>query len=154
MKKCRASLNAERAKGRPGHVSRALSFVVASIFLLCRCGGGPKGDLGHRARLMLLTSGQTEIVLNSAKVPGYWAKQISDEQEFFLSTQVRSHEKGCRVEVEGPYGFAFAAVYHGETGVYLSAYGQPRPTAIIVVWKMAEYQTREDGRPPSEKADR
>ena len=103
---------------------------------------------------MLLTSGQTEIVLNSAKIPGYWAKQMSDDQEFFLSTQVRSYEKGCRVEVKGPFGSAYAAVYRDETGVYLSAYRQPLPTAIIVVWKISEVMVRKDGQRPSRRADR
>ena len=87
---------------------------------------------------MILTSGPAEIVLNSAKVPGYWAKPMSGEQEFFLSTQVRSYEKGRCVRVEGPLGSAYAAVYRDETGVYLSAYDQPFPTAIIVVWKISE----------------
>ena len=125
-------------KGMPGRVSRGLPVVIASIFLLCGCGGTSRGDFGHRAWLMILTSGPAEIVLNSAKVPGYWAKQLSDEQEFFLSTQARSYEKGSRVKVEGPLGSAYAAVYRDETGVYLSAYRQPVPTAIIVVWKISE----------------
>jgi hypothetical protein len=131
-----------------------LPFIVASIFLLCRCGGGPKGDFGNRARLMLLTSGPTEIVLNSAKVPGYWAKPMNGEQEFFLNTQVRSYEKGSCVKVEGPLGSAYTAVYRDETGVYLSAYHQLHPTAIIVVWKISEVMVRKDGQRPSRKADR
>lgn len=103
---------------------------------------------------MLLTSDHTEIVLFSAKVPGYWATQLSDEQEFFLSTQVRSYEKGDHVRVEGSFGNAFASVYRDETGVYLSAYRQGLPTAIIVVWKMAEYKVQKDAQPTSKKDNR
>jgi hypothetical protein len=145
---------ADGAKGRPAVVLRALPVVVASIVLLCGCRGVPKGDFGNRARLMRLTSDPTEIVLSSAKVPGYWARQLSDEQEFFLSTPVRSFEKGRRVKVEGPFGFAYAAVFRDETGVYLSAVRSPGPTTIVVVWKMAAYEGQQSGQPPSRKADR
>jgi hypothetical protein len=96
---------------------------------------------------MLLTSDHTEIVLFSAKVPGYWAKQLNDNQELFLYTQVCSFEKGCQVRVDGPLGNALAAVYHDETGVYSGEY----PTNILVVWKMAEYRAQKDAQPPSKK---
>ena len=138
MKEFCARSDADDVKSMPGRVSRGWPAVIASIFLLYGCGGASRGDFGHRAWLMILTSGPAEIVLNSAKVPGYWAKPTSGEQEFFLSTQFRSYEKGCRVKVEGPLGSAYAAVYRGETGVYQSAYRQPLPTPIIVVWKISE----------------
>ena len=103
---------------------------------------------------MLLTSDHTEIAIFSAKVPGYWATQLSDEQEFFLNTHVSSYKKGDRVKVEGPFGNAFASVYRDETGVYLSAYGQAVPTAIIVVWKMAENGITNEVQPASKKGNR
>lgn len=103
---------------------------------------------------MLLTSAFTEIAIFSSKVPGYWATQLGDEQEFFLSTNVSSYTKGDHVRVDGPFGNAFASVYRDETGVYLSAYGQGIPTAIIVVWKMAKYKAKNEVQPVSEKVTR
>jgi hypothetical protein len=83
---------------------------------------------------MVLTSGPSEIVMSSSKVPGYWAREVQSEQEFFLFTPARSFGKGSRVTVEGPFGPAYAAVFRDESGVYRSGY----PTHVLVVWAMRE----------------
>jgi hypothetical protein len=154
MKKYKACSYADSEKRTAGRFFRTLPSIIPLIFFLSRCGGEQREDFSSRARSMLLTSDHTEIVLFSAKVPGYWAKQLSEEQEFFLSTQVHSYKKGDQVKVEGPFGNAFASVYRDETGVYLSAYRQGIPTAIIVVWKMAEYKVQKDAQPTSKKDNR
>jgi len=150
MKRNKARSYADKARGTSGRVLWALPYIIAAIFFLGRCGGEPRDAFSNRARLMLLTSNRTEIVLFSSKIPGYWAKQVSDEEEFFLSTQIRSYEKGCYVRVEGPFGNAFAAVFRDETGDYISEY----PTNILVVWKMAENKIQKDAQPTSKKDNR
>lgn len=108
-------------------------FLVILALSLIGCRGGSIESWSSRARTMILTSGPTEIVMSSSKVPGYWAQQTDSEQEFFLYTRVRSYEKGSRVKVEGPFGNAFPAVFRDEAGVYLQGYG---PMYVLVVWKM------------------
>jgi len=114
---------------RPFGSPFAIILVLSSI----GCRGGSSEGWSSRARTMILTSGPTEIVMSSSKVPGYWAQQADSEQEFFLYTHVRSFKKGNRVEVVGPFGNAFPAVFRDEAGLYLRGYG---PTLVLVVWKM------------------
>jgi hypothetical protein len=81
---------------------------------------------------MVLTSGPSEIVMSSSKVPGYWARQADTGDEFFLFTQDRSREQGSRVTVEGPFGASSLAAFREETGEYVKWY----PVHVLVVWKI------------------
>jgi len=107
-------------------------FVIILALSLIGCRSGPIEGRSSRARTMILTSGPTEIVMSSSKVPGYWAREASSGQEFFLHTSARSFKKGSRVTVEGPFGSAYPAVFRDEAGVYLRGYS----TLVLVVWKM------------------
>jgi hypothetical protein len=115
-------------------------FLIILALSLIGCRSGPVEGWSSRARTMILTSGPTEIVISSSKVPGYWARESLIESEFFLYTRVRSFEKGGRVRVEGPFGGAYAAVFRDEAGTYQR--GNPLP--VLVVWKMekAEIEPR------------
>jgi len=104
--------------------------MVALVLVGCR--SGPTEGWSSRVRTMILTSDPTEIVMSSSKVPGYWAREASSGQEFFLHTSARSFKKGSRVTVEGPFGSAYPAVFRDEAGVYLRGYS----TLVLVVWKM------------------
>jgi len=123
-------------------------FVIILALSLIGCRSGPIEGRSSRARTMILTSGPTEIVMSSSKVPGYWAQELDSEQEFFLYTRVRSFEKGSRVKVVGPFGNAFPAVFRDEAGVYLQGY----PTQVLVVWKMARSDDQNDKRPGTQEA--
>jgi len=124
-------------------------FVIILALSLIGCRSGPIEGRSSRARTMILTSGPTEIVMSSSKVPGYWSQETYSEQEFFLYTRVRSFEKGNRVEVEGPFGNAFPAVFRDEAGLYLRGYG---PTLVLVVWKMERSDDQNDKRPGTQEA--
>jgi hypothetical protein len=84
---------------------------------------------------MVLTSGPSEIVLSSTRVPGYWARPVDAEDRFFLSTRDRSYEKGSRVTVEGPFSPTHPSVFREETGEYLRTVWD-RPVFVLVVWKI------------------
>jgi len=81
---------------------------------------------------MVLTSGPTEVVLSSCKVPGYWARLDGTGDEFFLFTRDRSYGRGSRVTVEGPFGASSPAAYREETGKYVRWH----PVHVLVVWKI------------------
>lgn len=115
-------------------------FIVILALSLIGCRGGSIEGWSSRARTMILTSGPTEIVMSSSKVPGYWAQEADSEQEFFLYTRVRSYDKGSRVKVEGPFGNAYPAVFRDEAGLYLQGY----PTYVLVVWKIARSDDQSD----------
>jgi hypothetical protein len=121
---------------RPTRV--AILFVAA--FALIDCRSGHEDGWSSRARAMVLTSGPSEIVLSSSKVPGYWANEAGSGQEFFLYTRDRSYEKGNRVTVEGPFGNAYPAVFREEAGTYLRG----DPAFVLVVWKMKMEKEAED----------
>jgi hypothetical protein len=123
-------------------------FVIILALSLIGCRSGPIEGRSSRARTMILTSGPTEIVMSSSKVPGYWAQETDSQQELFLYTRVRSFEKGSRVKVEGPFGSAFAAVFRDEAGVYLQGF----PTLVLVVWKMSRSDDQNDKRPGTQEA--
>jgi hypothetical protein len=108
------------------------SFIIVASLVLAGCRSGHSEGWSSRARTMILTSGPTEISLSSSRVPGYWAREVASEQEFFLYTSARAYEKGMRVTVEGPFGSASPAVFRDETGEYLGGY----PLYILVVWKI------------------
>jgi hypothetical protein len=118
-------------RGRRG---RGAAFAIAAVALVCffACRSGPIEGWSSRARTMVLTSGPTEIVMSSSKVPGYWSQQADSGQEFFLYTRDRTFEKGDRVTVEGPYGQSMPTVFRGESGLY-SRYDIVQ---ILVVWKI------------------
>jgi len=134
---------------------RPLGSIFVSILALSLigCRGGSIEGWSSRARTMILTSGPAEIVMSSSKVPGYWARQAADEQEFFLYTRDRTYEKGCHVRVEGPFGYANVSFFREETGVYWRE--SPMPTCILVVWKMARSDDQDiHGLVPQEATDR
>jgi|WetSurSiteA1Bulk_404760.scaffolds.fasta_scaffold80053_2 hypothetical protein len=110
---------------------RSLFIIVLALHSI-GCRSGPIEGWSSRARTMILTSDPSEIVLSSSRVPGYWAQEAGSGQEFFLYTSVRSHKKGNRVKVEGPFGSAYPAVFRNETGDYLRG----SPTLVLVVWKI------------------
>ena len=92
---------------------------------------------------MRLTSDNTEIVIDSAKVPGYWAGQVGDGEKFFLYSLDRSFKKGDVLTVDGAFGTAAAAVFDDATRVYQSE----QVTNIFVVWKAARRGSEKDGQP-------
>lgn len=117
--------------------------LVLLGFTLLGCRSGPIEGWSSRARTMVLTSGPTEIAMSSSRVPGYWAREVQNEQEFFLYTAARSFEMGSRVKVEGPFGPADPAVFRDETGVY----AKWNPVFVLVVWKMGKEAINRAPRP-------
>jgi hypothetical protein len=107
-------------------------LVAVLAFALSGCRSGNTEGWSSRARRMVLTSGPSEIVMSSSKVPGYWARQADTGDEFFLYTRDRSYGQGSRVKVEGPFGASSPAAFHGETGVYARWYH----VHVLVVWKI------------------
>jgi len=112
--------------------ARAALALVVVMLALCGCRSGPSGGWSSRARTMRLTSGPTEVVMSSSKIPGYWARETGSGQEFFLFTSTRSYEKGDLVTVEGPFGNASPTVLRDETGEYVRWY----PVYVLVVWRI------------------
>jgi hypothetical protein len=112
-------------------VIQAAVLVVAALVLF-GCRSGPSEGWSSGARRMVLTSGPSEIVLSSSKVPGYWARQAGAGNEFFLCTRDRSYGKGDGVTVEGPFGPASPTAFREETGEYARWY----PVHVLVVWKI------------------
>lgn len=115
-----------------GPYPRAGLLLVAVLLALSGCRSGPNGGWSSRARTMALTSGPTEIVMSSSRVPGYWAHDTASGQEFFLATSARTYEKGDRVTVEGPFGGASPAVFRDQTGEYV----RWSSVFVLVVWKI------------------
>ncbi|HSA95583.1 MAG TPA: hypothetical protein VLJ16_06005 [Acidobacteriota bacterium] len=111
-----------------------LAAIIAVAAWSIACRSGPAEGWSGRARSMILTSGATEIVLSSSKVPGYWARQAGGTDRFFLYTRDRSYEKGSHVTVEGPFGPASPVVFREETGEYRPQVWDP--VFVLVVWKM------------------
>jgi hypothetical protein len=107
--------------------------LLLPALLLFPCGCRKETDLTTDARSMRLASGYTEIVVEAAKVRGYWANQVGTGERFFLFTADDSFHKGDVLDVEGAYGRAPAAVFNEETRVYQNRL----PTTIFVVWKAA-----------------
>jgi len=133
-------------------IRRALGPLTVALLagFLAACRSGPVDAWGSRARTMLLTSGPAEISLSSSRVPGYWAQQVEDGQEFFLYTRARSFEKGSRVRVVGPFGFVTASVYLEDKGLYMRYYR----LHVLVVWRMAGDDGPSDrGSAPREEAN-
>ena len=110
---------------------RVSAAVIAAV-VLAACRSGPSEGWSSRARRMVLTSGPSEIVLSSSRVPGYWARQADNGDELFLFTRDRTYEKGGRITVEGPFGSAFPTVFREETGEYAKWH----PVLVLVVWKI------------------
>ncbi len=107
-------------------------LVMILALTLSGCRSGHSEGWSSRARRMVLTSGPSEIVLSSCKVPGYWARLADTGDPFFLFTRDRSYERGSRVTVEGPFGAASPAAFREETGEYARRY----PAHVLVVWKI------------------
>lgn len=91
---------------------------------------------------MRLASGYTEIVMNSSKVPGYWATRIGDGEKFFLYTLDGSYRKGEVILADGAFGTAEAAVFDDDTRVYQSN----AMTNIFVVRRAAKADPEKYGR--------
>lgn len=135
-------MNETRAGG--GRVRAALCMAVAVLFC-ARCGDtGPRRISGRDARMMQITSDHTEIAVSASKVPGYWARQATFDQPFFLCAPAGGYKRGDIVTVKGPFGSAVAAVFDEEKRIYQKG---PRPTHIIIVWEIALSDN-----PPSDKA--
>lgn len=107
-------------------------LVMILALSLSGCRSGHTEGWSSRARRMVLTSGPSEIVQSSSRVPGYWARLADGGDEFFLFTRDRSYEPGSRVTVEGPFGASSPAAFREETGVYAKWY----PVNVLVVWKI------------------
>lgn len=119
----------------------AISLALAVLALAAAgCRGRSVESWSTRARGMLLTSGPTEVVVSSSRVPGYWARQSGSDQDVFLYTKDRSFEAGNLVTVAGPFGGSFMAVFREETGVYMKDYQAP----LLVVWKISRIANVED----------
>ena len=132
------------------HMGRteALAYMTALVILVSGCRSGSDRALSDDSSLMRLTSGYTEIVTSSAKVPGYWASRVGDGEKFFLYLLDRSYRKGDVIGVDGAFGTAPAAVFDDETRVYQSDF----MTNIFVVWKAAKADPDKDGRVASGEA--
>jgi hypothetical protein len=115
--------------------SLPIILVMPAVAVLMCCGSGHTGKWSSRARTMALTSGPSETVVSSSNVPGYWARETSGGEEFFLSTSTRSYRAGDWVTVEGPFGSAYPAMFRDETGEYRKS-SFPGPVNVLVVWKI------------------
>ncbi len=125
------------------------SLLGCCVLTLClwHCRQEPGKGPSSSAKQMRLGSGYTEIVVNSTKVPGYWAGEIGTGERFFIYTLDGSFKKGDVISVEGAYGSAWAAVFDETTRVYQSN----QPTNIFVVWKAARSEPRNDARSTAAK---
>jgi hypothetical protein len=103
-------------------------------FCFPACRSGSERPLSADAKLMRLTSSYSYIVVSSAKVPGYWAREVGTGEAYFLYTTECSYKKGDILRVDGTFGTAPAAVFDDETRVYRSGTN----TNIFVVWKAAK----------------
>jgi hypothetical protein len=120
----------------------ALVGLAALAMLVPACRSDSGKGVSANASAMRLTSGQTEIVMNASKVPGYWATRVGDGEKFFLYTLDRSFRKGEVILVDGTFGTAEAAVFDDDTRVYQSH----APTNIFVVRKAAKADPEKYGR--------
>jgi hypothetical protein len=128
----------------PG-IIKPLACLFVLTFCFARCGKEQGQGLSYGSKFMRLTSDYTEIAIDSAKVPGYWAGQVGDGERFFLYSLARSFKKGDVLTVDGAFGTATAAVFDDATRVYQSE----QPTNIFVVWKAAARGSGKGGPPPS-----
>ncbi|MGA2532562.1 MAG: hypothetical protein ABSG19_05940 [Candidatus Aminicenantales bacterium] len=131
---------------RPG-ILKPLACLFVLTFCFCQCGNESSLGLSYGSKFMRLTSDYAEIVVDSAKVPGYWAGQVGDGERFFLYSLDRSYKKGDVLTVDGAFGTATAAVFDDATRVYQSE----QETNIFVVWKAAMRGSENNGQPPSRK---
>jgi hypothetical protein len=128
-------------------VLRTALFVSTLILSLSHCRQEPGQSPSSSARQMRLGSNYSEIVVNSTKVPGYWAREFGEGERFFLYTLDRSFKRGDVINVEGAYGTARAAVFDDDTRVYQGDH----TTNIFVVWKAVKTGPANDERPASTK---
>ncbi len=105
----------------PTSKARSLAcLAIAAAVLFSACRGGSGKGVSADASAMRLTSGYTEIIVEKAKVPGYWAVRVGDGEKFFLYTLDRSYRKGEVMLADGAYGTVWAAVFDDATRVYQS----------------------------------
>lgn len=124
---------------------KPLAYLIVLTFCFTQCGKEQGQGLSYGSKSMRLTSDYTEIAIDAAKVPGYWAGQAGDGERFFLYSLDRSYKKGDVLTVDGAFGTATAAVFDDATRVYQSE----QPTNVFVVWKAAARGSGKDGPPPS-----
>jgi hypothetical protein len=129
----------------PPGILKGLTCIFLFTFCFSQCSKESGQGLSFGSKFMRLTSDNTEIVIDSAKVPGYWAGQVGDGEKFFLYSLDRSFKKGDVLTVDGAFGTAAAAVFDDATRVYQSE----QVTNIFVVWKAARRGSEKDGQPPS-----
>ena len=133
---------------RPAEFFKLLACLLVLTFSFFQCGDEPGKGLSYGAKSMRLTSDYTEIAIDAAKVPGYWAGQVGDGERFFLYSLDRSFKKGDVLAVDGAFGTATAAVFDDATRVYQSE----QPTNVFVVWKAAAQRHGKDEPTPSRRA--
>ena len=126
---------------------KPLAYLFFLAFCFSQCTDEPGKSLSYGSKFMRLTSDYTEIVIDSAKVPGYWSGQVGDGERFFLYSLDRSYKKGDVLTVDGAFGTATAAVFDDATRVYQSE----QPTNVFVVWKAAMRGPGNHTPPPSRK---
>ncbi|MGZ7046310.1 MAG: hypothetical protein ACXVJK_08300 [Candidatus Aminicenantales bacterium] len=124
---------------------KPLLCLFATIICFSQCGNEASQGLSYGSKFMRLTSDYTEIAIDSAKVPGYWAGQVGDGERFFLYSLDRSFKKGDVITVDGAFGTAAAAVFDDATRVYQ----REQPTNVFVVWKAAMRGPGNHTPPPS-----
>ena len=129
-------------------ILKPLACLVVLTFCIARCGKEQGEGLSYGSKSMRLTSDYTEIAIDAAKVPGYWAGQVGDGERFFLYALDRSFKKGDVLAVDGAFGTAAAAVFDDATRVYQSE----QPTNVFVVWKAAAQRHGKDEPTPSRRA--
>jgi len=116
------------------HRQAQAAIPVLAVLVMIGCRSGHSDGWSSRARRMILTSGHSEIVMSSSRVPGYWARLVDGEDSFFIYTRDRSFETGNRVDVEGPFGPASPSVFRDGTGEYVRTTWDP--VFVLVVWKI------------------
>jgi hypothetical protein len=126
----------------------ATAGAVTLLLLFSACRGGSEGPVSADAKLMRLTNDYSYIVVSSAKVPGYWAREVGVGEVFFLYMTDSSYKKGDLLRVDGAFGSATAAVFDDETRVYRSGVIN---TNIFVVWKSVRSETSKRDPAPSQR---
>lgn len=138
---------------RAGGVRARAALCMAVAALVCvRCDdAGPRRISGRDARMMQITSDHTEIAVSASKVPGYWARQATFDQPFFLCIPAGGYKRGDIVTVKGPFGSAVAAVFDEEKRIYQKG---SRPTNIVIVWEIARSDHARNDKAPAGEGGR
>jgi len=117
---------------------KILIIPAAMILALVSCRPDSEPGAGRQTKVVELAGPQTEIIVYSAKVPGYWTKSAGGQGRFFLFLFSRedSFKKGDLLTVEGELGKATAAIFDDES----RAYFRMAEVIIFAAWKAEKYK--------------